>query len=174
MPHASGRADDEDVLAGLEPALVTQRLERGDGGDWDGGRLLEREVGRLGHNLVLSGEGIFGEGAGGNAEHLITRLQLGHALTDRLDAPRDIAARDADLGRAEPVAHRAHQVRLAGHEVPHARVEAGGDDPYEHFAITDDRLVDVLELQDIRRTVGLLDDCLHGAKISLLRHERCP
>jgi len=63
--------------------------------------------------------------------------------------PGDVPAPDADLRLAQPVAHDAHQVRPAGHDVPDAGIHAGRAHLYEHLVIPDHRLVDLPELQHI-------------------------
>ena len=66
------------------------------------------------------------------------------------------------LGRAEPEAREAHRVGQAGHDVPDAPVHAGRAHPHQHLVVADRGRVDVPELQDVGRAVGVLDDRLHG------------
>src|SRR5687768_11260091 len=69
-----------------------------------GGGLREGEVARFGCELVRPGAGVPGEGALRDAEHVLANARRGHVLADRLDAPGDLPAPHAVLGRAEPVA----------------------------------------------------------------------
>jgi hypothetical protein len=78
-----------------------------------------------------------------------TILVSGHVGADRLHAPGHVPAPDANLGRAQPVAHDAHQVGQAGHQVPHARIHAGGVHPHQHLVVLGYRRVDVPQFQDI-------------------------
>ena len=73
---AARRPVDQDLLPGLDLAVVAKELEGGRRGHADGGRLLEREVGRLLDELVLGRVGVLGEGAGAPAEHLVARLEV--------------------------------------------------------------------------------------------------
>ena len=71
--HAARRAVDEDLLPGLDLAVVAQELQGGGRRHADGGRLLEREVGRLRQEVVLARRRVLGECAGAPAEHLVAR-----------------------------------------------------------------------------------------------------
>jgi hypothetical protein len=85
-------------------------------------------------------------------------------LADRLDAPGQVHAPNGDLGFAQPKRwdNDADQVGQAGHEVPDAPVQAGRVHPDQDLVVLGDRLVDVLELENLGRAVGVLDDGLHG------------
>ena len=147
--HGARRPDDQDLLAGLEPSGVAQRLEGGESGGGDGRGLLEAEVGRLGHELALGHGGVLGEGAVAPSEDFIARPQLGHAAADRLDAPRQVQARNAVLWSAQPVAD-AGEVRQAFHHQPVIDPDPSGAHPHQHRIVVDHRLVDLLEGQVIR------------------------
>ena len=118
-------------------AFVAKSLEGGEGGGGHGGRLLEGEVRRLVRELVLSGTCVLGEGAVAGAEHVVASLKPRHVLADRLDRPRDIHAPNTSLGRAEPEAHDAQQVRQARHDVPVADMDASRVNAYEHVVVPD-------------------------------------
>ena len=45
--------------------------------------------------------------------------------------------------------------------MPHARIQAGGVDAYEHVVIPDDWLRNVPEFQNLGRAVGVVNDSLH-------------
>ena len=62
---------------------------------------------------------------------------------------------------AQPEPHGAHQVWLACHEVPHARIHAGGPHPDEHLVVTDRGPVDITQLQHVGRAVRVLNDGPH-------------
>ena len=72
--HAAGRAVDQDLLPGLDLAVIAQELQGGRGGHPDGGRLLEREVGRLRQRSGPPARRVLGEGAGAPAEHVVAGL----------------------------------------------------------------------------------------------------
>ena len=122
--HAARRPVDQDLLSGLDLAVVAKELEGGRGGDADGRRLLEREVGRLPDELVLGRPRVLGEGAGAPPEDLVARSESLHVLADRLDRPRDIRPGNGVLRLAQAGGH-AHDERRAGHEDPVADVDRG-------------------------------------------------
>jgi hypothetical protein len=95
-PHASRRTIDQDLLPWLDLPLIAKSLEGGECGHPNGRGLLEREVGRLRREVVLSSTRIFREGTFAPAEYLITWLKLLHVLADRLDLPRDIVSRNKE------------------------------------------------------------------------------
>ncbi len=162
---AARGADDEHPLARSEPSLVAQPLERRAGRDRDGGGLLEREVGGLWRDPGRAGARVLGEGAGRGAEDLVAGRESGDVRAGGLHAAGEIASRDAVLRLAEPVAHDTHEIRLAGHEVPDAGVDAGGVDANEHLAGGRHRPVDVVELEDLVCAVPVLDDRLHRSSV---------
>ncbi len=158
---------DEDLLPRLNPARVAQSLEGSAGGGGYSCRALEGEICRLEREHVLSGKCVLGKGAGAGTEDLVAGLELRHVLADRLDHPCDINTPNTRFGRAEPEADDAHQVGLPGHNVPVTDVEACSVDPYEYVVEPDLRLVDLLELEYVRRAVAVLNDRLHRCRLSL-------
>ena len=99
---ASRRAVDQHLLPGLQLAVVAERLERCDRRDRNGGRLLERHVGRLRHEPHLPGRCVLGPRARPRAEHLVARLELRDVAADRFDATGEIGAHARVLGPAQP------------------------------------------------------------------------
>src|SRR5436190_15135050 len=143
----------------LDVALA-QSLEGGAAGDRDGGRLLEREVRGLPREPCLRRGRVLREGAVGGAEHLVTGLEPGHVLPHRLHDPGNVAASQRYFGLAQPEADDTKQVRLAGHDVPDADVDAGRVHAYQHVMIADHRDVDVPEFEHIGGAGRALDDPL--------------
>ena len=159
--HATGSAVDEDLLTGLDLAVVAQELERGRGGHADRGRLLEGEIGRLLEELVLCRPRVLGEGSRAPAEDLVARLEPGHIRPDRLDRPRDVGSGHAVLRPAES-GREAHDERRARHEDPVTDMDGCRMDANQHLVGRDLRLVDVLRLEDLCGAVAVLNDRLHG------------
>jgi hypothetical protein len=62
-PHASRRADDQDLVPRLDQSVIAQTLQRRQRGHGYGRRLLEREVGRLQLQEVIRSGYVLGEGA---------------------------------------------------------------------------------------------------------------
>jgi hypothetical protein len=108
------------------------------------------------------GARVLGEGALAGAEHLVAGLEPGHVVADRLHHAGHVRTWNGGLGRAEPKAREAYRVRQARHDVPDAPVHASRMHSYQHLVVGYLGLVDVPELENIRRTVGVLDDRLHG------------
>jgi hypothetical protein len=145
-PYGSPRTDDQHLLPGLHLPLVAECLEGGEAGGGDSRRLLEAEVRGLGRDLVLPSGGVLGEGAGGDAEHLIAGLEPRDILADLLDATCRINAPDPGLGPAEPEAQDAEQVRQTRHDVPVADVRTRRVNAEQHLAAANHRFVDICEL----------------------------
>ena len=76
---------------------VPQPLESGVSGDRNGRCLFESEVRRLARDPIRSGSSEIGERAFTGAEHLITRRDTGHVLTDRHHRSREGPARERGL-----------------------------------------------------------------------------
>ena len=146
---ASSRADDQDLLPRLDAARVAQRLEGGETGHRNGGRLLERDVGRLGDEVLLRSNRVLGERADATAEDLIPDPKTRHVLADRFDDARQIGAANTELRSAQPEG-QPNDVRHAMNAGPVRRVHGGRVNTHEHLVVLGDRLVDVLELHDIR------------------------
>ena len=92
---------------------------------------------------------------------------------DRDDRAGHVGAADAGLGGAQAEAHDAHQVGLAGHQVPVADVDAGGADADEHVVLAGGGSGDCRVVQDVGGAVPVLDDGLHGARVRLDLVVRC-
>ena len=143
--HASRRAVDEDLLSRLDLSVVPQHLERGGRGHADGRGLLEREVRRLGHELLLGRARVLREGACAPAEHLVTRPKPVTSLPTASTVPAMSVPGTGFFGRRSPVARRMTNGD-AGHEDPVTDVDRGRVDPDQHLAVADRRLVDLLRV----------------------------
>src|SRR5260221_4015219 len=95
-PGAAPRAVDEDPLAGPDPALVAEALERGERGHAGRAGLLERDRRGLRNEAFLADHRELGERPDARAEHLVAGLEAGDVRADRLDNARDV--RTARLG----------------------------------------------------------------------------
>ena len=151
----------------LNPASVAQSLEASAGGGGYGSRLLEGKICWLGREHVLAGKCVLRKGAVAGAKHFVARLELRHVLADRLDDTGGINAPNTSLGRAESKTNEAHQIGLTRHHVPVTDVQAGRVNPDEHVVEPDLRLVDLLELEYVRRAVVVLDNRPHRCRVTL-------
>ena len=170
---ASRCTDDQHVLTGLHAAAVAQRLQRGDGGDGNGGGLLEAQVRRHPRQLVRSRRGVLGERRAAGAVYRLARLESRDLAADRLDDPGELRAEAGGLGPAQAEAGNADQVGQPGHDVPRAAVKPGRADAYEHRLIADPGHFDVAEVQDISRAVAVAHDRLHRPPGRLRRFGIC-
>lgn len=100
---ASRCAVDQHVLARLQFPLVVQRLKCRECGDGHAGGLLERDVGGLRGDLVLSGGGELGETPQRAAEDLVAWSHTSDLAADGLDDSGHVGAdRGAQPGFAQP------------------------------------------------------------------------
>ena len=99
--NAAGRAGDHDLLSGFD-ATELNGLHGGGGGYGHGRCLHGGRISPVAGKLRRLGARVSGEGALGDAEHLVAYLECGHVLADRLDAARDLPAPDARLGARTP------------------------------------------------------------------------
>ena len=84
-------AVDQHLLTGLDPALVTKPLQRGQPGDADSSRLLEGDVRGLAHDpALLTHAHVLGEGAVLATEDLVAGPEGRHVLADGLDDPGEV------------------------------------------------------------------------------------
>ena len=111
-------------------APSAQALQGGEPGNRDGRGLLEAEPGRFVRQLAGPGGGVFGEGAAGDAEHLLTGPEPGDAGAGRHDRARHVQPGHGVLRPTQAKAQQPHEVGLAGHQMPGAPVHPGR--PYLH------------------------------------------
>jgi hypothetical protein len=158
--HAPRRADDQDLLTGLDAPVVADGLQGGAPEDGDGRRLVEGEIRRLRGELVGSGSRVLGEGAGRRPEHLVARREAGHVGTDRLDRSGQVPARVGVLRPAETEARQPDGEGQAGHDVPGPPVHARRVHPHQDLALPDGRPVDLCDPEEAlgRGAVAVLRD----------------
>ncbi len=138
-PHAARGADDQDVLARLDPSCA-QSLQRGHRGQRHGGGLLEGEIPRLGREAVLGDGDVLGEGAVAETVHLIARLERSDGAAGPLHRSGEVPARDRELRFADaPQPRGAEQERLAADEVPVPRVGRASTHRHQHVLRAGDR-----------------------------------
>jgi hypothetical protein len=118
------------------------------------------QIVRFQGDSVFRNANIFGIGAFVLAENLITRLKPRHVRADLLNLAGYIKARDV-LFRLEQLERQPCDARRARQQVPVSLIDRGRLDSQENVIIPDDRLIDLLEFENVRRTVFVLSDCLH-------------
>src|SRR3954468_9616053 len=142
-PTSARPAVDQDPLSLLHPAVIANGGERGQRRVADRRRLLERQVGRPGPQVLRRSAGIFGQRTAAPAEHLIARLKVLDVASDRLNVPGYVASRYLAPRPAEAET-QAHHVRDTPQKVPVADVDGRCAYAYEHLVAPRDRLVDLL------------------------------
>ena len=158
-PDASRRTIDQNLLPRLELSLVAQTLERGERRRRHGRRLFERQVSRLQCDGASASAGVLRECAALPAEHLVTRLKLAHVATDRFDRPREVAAEEPGLRLAQ--AHLCAPDVQASEGVPIPSGHRSGVHADEDAVVCEVGLLDLPELQNLRRAVRVANDRLH-------------
>lgn len=101
-----------------------------------------------------------------DTEHLVARAERGDLLTDGLNLAGDVLTSDPLLGRPQ-TGNEADRVRRAGHDVPVTDERARRDDTDQDFPANRHRRLDVLEAQDVGRSILVLDDGLHAVPLFL-------
>ena len=141
---------------------VGQCLQCGSCRDRHDGGLLEREVRRLGRELVLLHGGVLRKGPAGDPEHLVAGGEPGHRWTDTGDRAGDVQARHPALRCTEAESDDAQKVGPPRHHVPGSPVQSGRPDLHEHLVVGEPRSGKPLEAQHLGRPVRVLDDRPHG------------
>ena len=178
--EAAGRAPDQDVVAGLQLALVDQHPVGGEVGEAVGGGVGPGEVLGAGEELLRLHLGELGEGAPGRLvapdllarrgervepvhldvlvgglvavdDDLVARLPAGDALADLPDDARGVGAADV-VAVLGVVAVAEDRDRLAQRRPDVVEVDAGGHHPHDHLEGAGLRHLDLLELEGV---VGL-------------------
>ena len=145
VSDAARRTDDQHRLPCLHLPVIANRSEGGSGGVSNRGRLLKREVCRLGEEVGLQSTRIFGEGAPAPAENLIAGPKLLHVCPGELNLAHYVEPRYLALG-LEQAGHQAHGVRDAPQEMPVADIDGRCVHAYQHLIVLDHRRVDVSQL----------------------------
>jgi hypothetical protein len=157
--HAAGRAGHQHLLSRLHPAEV-EGLQGGGRRHRHGRGLLEREVGGLAGQLVLGDHGVLGEGARAEAVHLVADGEPGHRGADGGHRAGEVAPGHG-IPRPAESEREAQQVRLAGHQVPGAAVDAGRVHPDQHLVVPGLREGDAGQPQHLGGAVPVLHDRPH-------------
>ena len=166
---AAGRADDRDLLSGLDPACVSDRLQRGHAGGRHGRGLDGAEwFGPVDHHRCVD-HGELGEGAVAEADDLVADVDPVDVLADGDHSAGDVGAEHGVLGPVEPVAHQAGEVGPAAHLECVASVDAGGVDLDQHAVVGDGGSLDVAEAEDVGGAEPVSRDRSHGVHRRVVR-----
>ena len=128
----------------------------------DGRRLFERHT--LGHVRQQAGfahADILGMRAVPEAEDAVSHVELRDRDTDRLDHAGELEAQDPPLG-SQQAEHETPDERARLAHVTVRPRDRGGVDAHEHLVVLRDRPLDVLESQNGRRPIPVVDNCSHA------------
>jgi hypothetical protein len=91
--HTTGRAVDQNLLAWLDPPLITKTLKGSESRHWYGCRVLKRYVGWLERQFILGSARILGKRSGEACypEDLVAWLKLLYVAPDRFNPPCEIS-----------------------------------------------------------------------------------
>ena len=148
--NAAGRTEDQDPLAWLDATDVGQGLQSGERRRSERLRPATKlRFAGLGASLSSRRGRVLGEGAVGDAEHLVAGREPRDRGSDRHDGAGDVESGYPVLRGAEPETEQSEEVRLAGHHVPGPAVQPRRLDVNEHFVIGDLGPRDLGEAQDV-------------------------
>src|SRR5262249_16677238 len=154
-----GRPVDQDLLSGLDPSLVAEGLQGGEGGGRRSGRLLERQFRGLDRQERFAGADRFCERAPARSKDVVARLEPCDLASNSLDGSGDVHAEPPRPGPRKPD-HQPQEIGLPSHEVPVQRV--AGDRAYtdRDLVLLRRRVLDVLQPENGWGAVLPVDDRL--------------
>jgi hypothetical protein len=115
--HTTRGAINQNLVASLDPSLVTKTLKGRDCRHWYGCCVLKRYVGRFQRQFIFNSTRILGKGPKAHAEHLIAWFELGYVPANRFNLAGHISSGSSgpsDLWFAQPEQY-ANDVRPASH-----------------------------------------------------------
>src|SRR5712692_154294 len=166
-PDASRRAVDQDLLAWPNLAFVSKTLQGGLPRHGHGRGLFKCEACRLRHEVPLFAGHVFGERSAAHAEDFIAGFEVRHVATDHCDGTRHVDAWDGAFGSAQARC-QTDDGGYAAHEVPVEGVDGRRSNPDQDALIVDRWLLDLSELEYVRRAVTGLDDRFHEIRRPLV------
>src|SRR6266850_537323 len=152
--HTTRRSIHPNLVASLDPSLVTETLQGSDCRDWYGCRVLKRTFGWLQRQLVFRSTRILGKPSPCETcypEHLVAWLKLLCLSAHRFHSPCDITAEDLLFWCAQPRNQPDHRRTSHGEQVQwiyRCRVEL-----YQDLIGPGRRFFYLCELQHIRWSV---------------------
>jgi hypothetical protein len=153
--HTTRRAINQNLLASLDPSLVTKTLKGRDRRHWYGCCVLKRYVGWLQRQFIFNCTRILGEGPKAHAEDLVAWFQLGHVPANRFNLAGHISAGSAgsyDRRFAQPEQY-ANDVRRASHQAPVKCIDGSRTNSYQDLIVLGGRFCYLRELKNIRGSV---------------------
>src|SRR5918995_2089349 len=110
------------------------------------------------------------EGRAARPEEVVAHCELGDGSADRLDLARELAAEDP-VPRPHEAAEEAPEERFGRAAMAVRAVDGRGADPDQEFVLPEARPLDVLEPQNVRRPVPVVNDRPHD--FTILSSVRC-
>ena len=96
-----------------------------------------------------------------DAEDVVADRELADRWANRLDLPGQLGAQDSLL-RSTQAGEEPPEERVGSTSVTVRPVDRRGTDPDQDFVLFGARPLDLLEAQDLRRAVPIVDDCPHA------------
>jgi hypothetical protein len=161
--HTTRRAINQNLLASLDPSLVTKTLKGRDCRHWYGRCALKRYVGWLQRQFIFNRTGILGKGPKAHAEHLVARFELRYVPSNPFNLAGHISSGSAgscDLWFAQPEQY-ANDVRPASHQAPVKCIDGSRANSYQDLIILGGRFCYLRELKNIRGSVFCVYDRSH-------------
>ena len=146
--HTTRRAINQNLVAWLDPSLVTKTLKGGDCRHGYGCGILEGYVGWLQRQFIFNSTHILGKGPTARAEHLVAWFELSYVPANRFNLAGYIKAQSCDLGFAQPGLY-ANDVRRASHEVPVQWIDGSCANFYQNFVVPSGWLFNLFTFENI-------------------------
>src|SRR5271157_4410147 len=171
-PDTPGRSVDQHFLPGLDLPFP-QEMQRRHPAKQDRRGLLKRHVHRFDLDQAILGHAhVLGVGAvlePPRPEYLVALGEPGRGLARRLDRSRELHPQDVDLLWPPKAVHDSYEEGWLGlSEPPVRRGNRRRMDANQDFVVPGNWLFDVLDLDNVRRTVSGIDGRFHPC-ISLTR-----
>src|SRR5262249_7189228 len=156
---ASGCPIDQNLLPRTDLAVVAKALGCRERRDRSGGRVLVRDVRRLGHEGGFRRACVLRQRPATHPETVVPGLEWSASVPHGLDAPRHVPAGTVP-GPAD-AEEQPDDWRPALHQVPVERIERHRPDADQDLAIPGRRSVHVLEMERTGIAVAVTDDGFH-------------
>ena len=166
-PQGAGSATrpiDQNLLSGLELALVVYPAQGDDSGLGESRGILKRHLGGLECKYLFTSARVFcktAEGPHDVAKHIITGLEPRDPIADRFNPPRDVRSEDLEPG-LEQAPGSARVERRPGQHLPIGEVQRGRMDPEKNLIVLGCGLRDLLKCNNLWRPILVTNSGFHS------------
>src|SRR5512140_2019871 len=160
--HAAGGSVDQNPLPGPDLSIVAKTLQGRESRHGHRRRFFKRQIGWFQHQSILSDTNKLGESSEAPAaEDFVPRLKLPDVAADRFDLPRDIRSEDLVRRPEKANSHESDEKRVGPEMTPLKGIDGRRADSYQYLIVLGDGLLDLFELEDIRRAILRVNDGFH-------------